>query len=242
MATVAVLFSLKENIITLSGTASLGCTNMPLAVKKKQERTIARCGNSVVLYLPKGYFMPGEKVNLDLEIDFDGNLKLALSKCIFHFNCEKLKAALQNNFKIVFDEADNEAKSFTAETGNLSINCISYTQELEPTYVTICRLFDGINSAETYTALDEFVQRLRQTCPDAYIEPEGNIDYVKIYKNPKKYHLENEIQSVEFLRKSGKKLDYSVIVKFNSKTHTLEAIMQTLECLRQKDEVLLAPP
>ncbi|MGD6935221.1 MAG: hypothetical protein ACQCN5_13555 [Candidatus Bathyarchaeia archaeon] len=212
---------------------------MPLAVKKKQERTIARCGNSAVLYLPKGYFIPGENVDLALEIDFDGNLKLTLTKCLFHFNLIKLKNALQKNFTITAEEFDEGARSFIAEAGNLTVNCMGYTQELEPTYVTACRRFDGVNSAETYTALTGFLAKLRQTCPDAYIEPEGNIDAVKIYKNPEKYHLENEVQAVEFLCKTGKHLDYSVIVKFNSKKHTFDEVVQVLDLLGQNDENLL---
>ncbi len=214
-------------------------TNMPLAVKKKQERTISRCGNSAVLYLPKGYFIPGENVNLDLAIDFDGNVKLTLKKCLFNFNCDKIRTALKKGFNIEHDETVDGIRNLNASAWNLSINCIGYTQELEPTYITICRLFDAINSAETYTGLTGFLEKLKVTCPDAYIEPEGNIDAVKIYTNPKKFHLENEVQAVELLRKTGKRLNYSVIVRFSSKKHTIDEVTQVLGLLSQNDDALL---
>jgi hypothetical protein len=213
---------------------------MPLAVKKKQQRTIARCGNSAVLYLPKGYFIPGENVDLGLEIDFDGNLKLTLKKCLYNFNCTLLKSALKG-FKIDQDAAEEGTVSFSAVNGNLMVNCVGYIQELEPTYVTVTRLFDAVNSSEVYTAIVGFVDKLRQTCPEAYIEAEGDIDAVKIFKNPQKYHLENEVQAVEFLRKTGKRLSYSVNVKFNSKHNKLDFITQILNLLSQSDAALLGP-
>jgi len=211
---------------------------MPLAVKKKQERTIARCGNSSVLYLPKGYFVPGETVTLDLDIDFDGNLKLTLKKCLFHFNCDKVKAELKG-FKIVQDETASETRNVKAIKGSLRVNCVSYMQELEPTYVTVCRLFNAVNSAEGYTALTGFLEKFKQTCPDAYIEPEGDIEAIKMFKDPKRYHLEDEFQAVEFLRKTGKRLNYAVVSRFNSKRQTFDCLMQVLDWLGQSDEVLL---
>ncbi len=212
---------------------------MPLAVKKKQERTIARCGNSIVLYLPKDYFIPGESVNLELEIDYDGNLQLSLKKCLFNFNCDTLKAELTKNFEITSDENECGARSLNAVKGNLSVDCTGSTVELEPTYVTVSRIFQLINSAESYTALTAFVDKLAQKIPGTYVEPEGDIDAVKIFKDPKKYNLENEIQAVDLLHKKGKRLDYMVILRFNSKRDTLKAVLQVLEQLSKNDEALL---
>lgn len=124
---------------------------MPLAVKKTQERAIARCGNSAVLYLPKEYFIPGETVNLDLQIDFDGNLKLTLKKCLFNFNCSKIKAAL-TEFKIDNDQTVDGTRSFNATKDAVSLDCSGFTRELEPTYITISRLFENVTSLEAYTS------------------------------------------------------------------------------------------
>jgi hypothetical protein len=211
---------------------------MPLAVKKTQERTIARCGNSAVLYLPKGYFIPGETVNLDLQIDFDGNLKLTLKKCLFNFNCNQIKAAL-TGFKIDNDQTVDGTRSFSATKDAVSLDCSGFTRELEPTYITISRLFENVTSLEAYAQLTNYVDVLMQKCPDAYIEPEGNIDTVKTYQDPKKHHLENEVQAFELLLKNEQKLDFSVIVKFNSKKHKIDAILEVLGQFGQNDEVLL---
>ena len=218
-----------------------GSIIMPLAVKKKQERKIARCGNSIVLYLPKDYFIPGESVNLDLEIDYDGNLKLTLKKCLFNFNCDTLKNELTKNFEITCDETEDGIRSLNVVKGNLSVDCTGSTVELEPTYVTVSRLFHAINSAEAYTALTVFVDTLAQKIPGAYVEPDGNIDAVKIYKDPKKYNLENEVQAVDLLHKKGKRLDFTVILRFNSKRDTLTDVLQVLEQLSKNDEALLKP-
>jgi hypothetical protein len=211
---------------------------MPLAVKKTQERTIARCGNSAVLYLPKGYFIPGETVNLDLQIDFDGNIKLTLKKCLFSFNCVKIKAAL-TDYQTDYDETVDGIRSFSAKKGCVSVDCSGSKRELEPTYVTVSRLFEDITSTQAYTLLIKFVNDFVQKYPDAYIEPEADIDAVKIFKNPQKYQLENEVQAVEFLLKSGRKLDYSVIVKFNSKKHVIDDVLKALGQLGQDDAFLL---
>lgn len=212
---------------------------MPLAVKKKQERTIARCGNSAVLYLPKEYFMPGEKVVVDMKIDFDGNIELTLRKRLFNFNSEEIKAALKNDFKMQCEAFPDGTQGFTAEKGALTVNCICAMQELEPTYVNVSRLFNSVNSAETYLALTAFVGKLAKKYLDVYIEPEGDIDAVNVFKDPKKNHLDDELQAVEFLQKSGKKLDYLVIMRFNSRRHTVDDVLAVLSQLSQSDEALL---
>ncbi len=212
---------------------------MPLAVKKKQDRTIARCGNSAVLYLPKGYFIPGENVKLDLEIDFDGNLKLTLKKCLFNFNCDQLKTKLAKTFEITSDEAQTGTRTVHAQKENFNVDCTCSTQELEPTYVNVSRIFRSVNSFEGYTALTVLVDKLARKFPGVYVEPEGDIDAVKIFKDPKKYHLESESQAVDLLRKKGKRLSYAVVLRVNSKRCSFKDVLQVLEQLSQSDETLL---
>jgi hypothetical protein len=208
-----------------------GATIMPSVVKKKQEREIARCGNSAVLYLPKGYFIPGETVNLNLEIDFDGKLKLTLKKNLFKFNCDKLKKELTKTFTIRCDKTEQGTRTVSAVKGNLSVDCTCSTQELEPAYVNVSRLFQGINSSEAFTSLTSFVEKLAQKYPGVFVEPEGDIDAVKVFKDPKKFSLENEVQAVDFLRKKGKRLNYAVVLRFNSKKDSFNDVMHVIEQL-----------
>jgi hypothetical protein len=214
---------------------------MPLAVKKKQDRAIARCGNSAVLYLPKGYFIPGENVKLDLEIDFDGNLKLTLKKCLFDFTCEQLKNKLEKTFEITSDEIQDGTRTVHAQKEDLNVDCTCSTQELEQTYVNVSRVFRSVNSFEAYTALTVLVNKLSRDFPGVYVEPDGDIDAVKIFKDPQKYHLESEFQAVDLLRKKGKRLNYAVVLRVNSKKCRLKDVLQVLEQLSQNDELLLGP-
>jgi hypothetical protein len=212
---------------------------MPMAVKTKQDRAIARCGNSAVLYLPKGYFIPGENVKLDIEIDFDGNLKLTLKKCLFNFNCNQLKTKLAKTFELTSDETQNGTRTVHAQKENLDVDCTCSMQELEPTYVNVSRIFRSVNSFEAYTALTVLVDKLASKFPGVYVEPDGDIDAVKIFKDPKKFHLENEFQAVDLLRKKGKRLNYSVVLRVNSKRCSLKDLLQVIEQLSQSDESLL---
>ena len=58
---------------------------MTLTIKEEKERVVSKGGNSSVLYLPREYFSPGERLNSQLEVDSEGNLENGLDKETLQF-------------------------------------------------------------------------------------------------------------------------------------------------------------
>jgi len=203
---------------------------MTLTIKKEQEQVVSRGGNSSVLYLPREYFTPGEKVHSQLEIDSDGNLKMVLTKKLFNFTCDGIKHLIGNNFTVEYDKMIAGSRIFSATQGDLSISCTKSTRDLEPTYLTVSKRFE-IKSLKEYAKITDCVKSLAKKGFDAYIESEGDLEAVNIYKNPQSYKLKDENEAVEALIDTGKKIEFSVIARFNSKKDNEDQIRTALNDL-----------
>jgi len=201
---------------------------MTLTIKKEEERTISKGGNSSLIYLPKEYFTPGEKVSSQLEIDPDGNLKMILTKRLFNFTCDTIKA-LVGNVNVEYDRIIAGTRIFSATQGNITLNCTKSTRDLEPTYVTVSKRLNQISSSKEYAEITDFAKRLTKKNFDAYIEPEGNLDSLNIYKNPQRYKLKDEFEAIDALQETGKKIEFSVVIRFNSKKNSEEQIKAALQ-------------
>jgi hypothetical protein len=200
-------------------------------LKKEQERVISRGGNSSILYLPREYFTPGEKINSQLEIDSDGNLKMVLTKRLFNFTCDNIKDLIGSHFLVEYDNVIAGNRIFSAAQGDLSISCTKSIRDLEPTYLTVSKRFE-IHSLKGYTKMADCVRSLTKKGFDAYIEPEGDLEAVNIYKNPQRYKLKDEKEAVEALIETRKKIEFSVVARFNSKKNNEEQISNVLNDLR----------
>jgi hypothetical protein len=102
---------------------------------------------------------------------------------------------------------------------------------LEPTYVSVSRRFDQILSVKDYTNLLNTLKRLLATNFDAYIEPEGDMEAVRIFKDPQRYKLKDEFEAIEALIGTGRKIGFSIIVRFNSKKNSLDQIKNAFKDL-----------
>jgi len=202
---------------------------LTLTIKEEKERVVSKGGNSSVLYLPREYFSPGEKVNSQIEIDSDGNLKMVLTKRLFNFSCNNVKALVEDHFKIEYDKTVAGTKVFSAIQDDLSLNCTKAPQELEPTYVSVSRRFDKVQSVKDYRILSNILKRLLGKNFDAYIEPEGDMEAVQIFKNPQRYKLKDECEAIEALNETGRKIGFSIIVRFNSKKNSTDQIKTALK-------------
>ena len=202
---------------------------MTLTIKEEKERVVSKGGNSSVLYLPREYFSPGEKVNSQLEIDSDGNLKMVLTKRLFNFSCNNVKALVEDYFNIEYDKTVAGTKVFSAIQGDLSLNCTKAQQELEPTYASVSRRFDQVQSAKDYRILSNILKRLLSKNFDAYIEPEGDVEAIQIFKDPQRYKLKDECEAIEALNETGRKIGFSIIVRFNSKRNNTDQIKTALK-------------
>ena len=208
---------------------SRGSVKLTLTVKEEQERIISKGGNTSLLYLPKEYFTPGEKVNSQLEIDSDGNLKMVLTKNLFNFTCDNINTLIGTKFNVEFDKTIAGTRIFSATQNSLTLNCTKSTRDLEPTNVTVSKQFNKIHSPDDYLKLKDFVKKLTKKDFEAYIEPEGDLDSLNIYKNPQRYKLKDESEAIEALNATGKKIGFSLIIRFNSKKNTAEQIKDALK-------------
>lgn len=202
---------------------------MTLTFEKEKERVVSKGGNSSVLYLPKEYFAPGEKLNSRLEIDADGNLRMILTKRLFNFTCNSIKSLVEKDFNVEYDKAVAGTKIFSATKGTLSLNCTKSPQELEPTYVAISRCFDQVQSVKEYKALMTVLKGLVAKDFDAYLEPEGDMEALRILKDPQRYKLKDECEAIEALNATGRKIGFSLIVRFNSKKDNVDQVRTALK-------------
>lgn len=198
-----------------------------MIIRKEEERTISKGGNASLLYLPKEYFTPGEKVTSQLEIDPDGNLKMVLTKRLFNFTCDTIKA-LFANATVEYDKTIADTRIFSATHGNVTLNCTKSTRDLEPTYVTISKRYEEIAFSKEYRKLIDFLKGLTIKNFDAYLEPEGDLDSLNIYKNPQRYQLKDVFEAIDALNATGRKIGFSLVIRFNSKKNSTEQIRSAL--------------
>jgi len=199
----------------------------------KEERNISRGGNSPVLYLPRKYFAPGEKVNFRLLIDH-GNVQVVLTKSLYNFTCDSIKESVGKKFNVEYDKTIAGVHVFNAIRGDLSLNYTQSTHDLEPAYVTVSRRFNKIESKKDYARLLKSIEELKSRNFDAYLEPEGDLDSLSVYKEPERYGLKDESDAVEVLRKTGKRLDFSIVVRFNNRKNNMDEINLALKELQLK--------
>ena len=202
---------------------------MTLTIKEEKERVVSKGGNSSILYLPREYFSPGERLNSQLEIDSEGNLRMVLTKRLFNFSCNNVKALVEDHFNVEYDKIVAGTKVFSATQGDLSLNCTKAPQELEPTYVSLSRRFDQIQSVKDYRIPSNILKRLLAENFDAYIEPEGDMEAIQIFKDPQRYKLKDECEAIEALNETGRKIGFSIIIRFNSKKNNIEQIKTALK-------------
>jgi hypothetical protein len=55
------------------------------------------------------------------------------------------------------------------------------------------------------------------------------LDSLDIYKNPQRYKLKDESEALEALNATGKKIGFSLIIRFNSKKNTADQIKDALK-------------
>ena len=156
---------------------------------------------------------------------------MVLTKKLFNFTCDSIKDVVGNNFKVEYDQTIAGNRIFSATQGDLVVSCTKSTRDLEPTYLTIAKRFE-IQSPKDYEQLTECAKRITKKGFETYIEPEGNLETINVYKNPQKYNLKDEHEAIDALIGTGKKTEFSVVVRFNSKKNNEEQIKRALNDFR----------
>lgn len=204
-----------------------------MTIKKEEERIVSKGGNASLLYLPKEYFTPGEKINSQLEIDPEGNLKMVLTKRLFNFTCDTIKELFEeNNTNVEYDRTIADTRIFSATQGNITLNCTKSMRDLEPAYVTVTRRYEQVKSPQEYDQLVEFMDGLLKCNLDVYLEPEGDLESLNVYKTPQKYKLKDQSEAIDALNATDRKIGFSLIIRFNSKSNTEEQIKSAIEQLK----------
>lgn len=206
-------------------------TGLTLTIKKEEERTISKGGNASLLYLPKEYFTPGEKITSQLQIDPDGNLKMVLTKRLFNFTCDNIKELFGDTATVEYDKTIADTRIFSVTQGNITLNCTKSMRELEPTYVTVTKRYKQVKSPQEYDKIVEFMDGLLKRNFDAYLEPEGDLEALNVYRNPKRYNLEDKTEVIDALNATGHKIGFSLIIRFNSKRNTEKEIKSAIRQL-----------
>jgi len=205
---------------------------LPYLVLKRKRARINRGGNSPILYLPTKYFTPGEEVDFQLMLH-DDKVELILTKRLYKFIIDNIREIIGRDFDIEYDKIVANVQVFNAISGNVSL---SYTQSIDentkPARITVSRHFDNVESRKNYLLVFDLADELKKKGFDAYVEPVGDLDSLNVYREPKRYGFKNEFDAIEALRKTGKKLGFSVIVRFDNEKNTIHEVKSALRELQ----------
>ena len=67
---------------------------------------------------------------------------------------------------------------------------------------------------------------------DVYLDPEGDLESLNVYKNPQKYKLKDRSEAVDALNATNRKIGFSLVIRFNSKRNTEEQIKSAIKQLK----------
>jgi hypothetical protein len=208
----------------------------PLILKKKRAR-ISKGGNSPIIYLPTKYFSPDDEVDLELMLR-DDKIELILTKRLYKFTIDDIKEIVGKDFVIEYDKIVAGVQVFNAISGNVSL---SYTQSIDentkPARITVSRLFDNVESREDYLLVFNLADELEKKGFDVYVEPIGDLDSLSIYREPKRYEFNNEFDAIQALRKTGKELGFSVVVRFDNEKNSIHEVKSALGELQLRHRV-----
>ena len=186
-----------------------------------EERTIARTGGTAAAYIPKelrNYISIGDIVNIRGRIEGD-KIVMIISKRLFK---------LFQHFKNTKEETIGDVEIFQTNNNEISI---SYTKNLlettSPGYITVKKVFQNIDFKK-YNDLLKTSKKLEEF--DVIIRPEGDLDTIKLLRNPNSYQITMK-QAFTALEKAKKKISFSVVIRLNSRDNTVEHLQSAIKSL-----------
>jgi len=202
------------------------------SLKEKVCTRVSRGGNSPILYLPKKFFSPGDKVDCILAIDH-GQIELVLTKSLYNFTIDAMRDLARTlRFSIVYNKTIAGVHVFDATHDDTSLSYTESIDGLEPARIAVSRHFGKVNSKKEYSRILTIVDKLKHEGFDVYLEPEGDLDSINVFNDPKRYELKDQSEAIEALRKSGKELELSAIVRFSNEKDNVKEIDSALKELR----------
>ena len=196
-----------------------------------EERTIARTGGTAAAYIPKelrNYISIGDIVNIRGRIEGD-KIVMIISKRLFKFDLDDIKKILlKYDFKNTKEETIGDVEIFQTNNNEISI---SYTKNLlettSPGYITVKKVFQNIDFKK-YNDLLKTSKKLEEF--DVIIRPEGDLDTIKLLRNPNSYQITMK-QAFTALEKAKKKISFSVVIRLNSRDNTVEHLQSAIKSL-----------
>lgn len=202
------------------------------SLKEKVCARVSRGGNSPILYLPKKFFSPGDKVDCIWAID-RGRIELILTKNLYNFTIDAMRDLAHTlRFSIEYDKTIADVHVFDATHDDTSLSYTESVDGLEPARIVISRHLGKVNSKKEYSRMLTIVDKLKHEGFDAYLEPEGDLDSINVFNDLERYGLKDQSEAIEALRKSGKELEFSAIVRFSNEKDNVNDIDSALKELR----------
>jgi len=212
----------------LKGRASLKESSL----KEKVCARVSRGGNSPILYLPKKFFSPGDKVNCIWAIDH-GQIELILTKSLYNFTIDAMRDLAHTlRFSIEYDKTIADVHVFDATYDNTSLSYTESVDSLEPARIAVSRHFGKVDSKKEYLRILTIVDKLKHKGFDVYLEPKGDLDSINVFNDLKRYGLKDQSEAIEALRKTGKELEFSAIVRFSNDKDNVKEIDSAIKELR----------
>ncbi|HEX9845860.1 MAG TPA: hypothetical protein VGA92_05285 [Candidatus Nitrosotenuis sp.] len=189
-----------------------------------QERKIAAGGGSKLFYLPKetgDYLQIGDTIVLSVIIE--GNeLKIVGTKQLFYFGVKQIRDLIKEfGFETKYDKNVENIVVLDAAKGNLSLN---YTQNLhkkiEQAHITVAVELNNV-SYGSYKKISRLGAQLGKF--NVIIRPQGDLDTINLLKDSGHYKLDGK-KAFEVLKKAGKKIGVSVVLRFNNKQNEIEDV------------------
>ena len=202
---------------------------MVTTVVQEEERRIAKGGGTAVLYIPKKCFAPGDIVRVEVTI-VDNQIKLTAEKRLYNFDLDDIRGlAKQYGFTTEYDKelADTLVFNVVRRDGI----SLSYTQSrrevMAPGYVALSRKVQDL-TPETYRHVNGLAKDLKRF--DVLVRTGGDLDTINMLKDPGRYKLKQDA-AIELIRKSGKKVGLSFVVRFDNKKNRLDEVRSALDQL-----------
>ena len=203
-----------------------------------EERRIAKSGGTAVLYVPKEYFAPGDTVRVEVTI-VDNQIKLTAEKKLYNFDLGDIRSlAKQYDFTTEYDKELADMLVFNAiRRDGLSL---SYTQSrreaMAPGYVALSRKLQDL-TPEAYRHANSLTKDLKEF--DVLARTEGDLDTINMLKEPERYKLKQD-EAIELIRKSGKKVGLSLVVRFDNRKNKLDEVRSAIDQLTKLETKLTA--
>ena len=206
-------------------------SSVQISIEDKK-RTISKTGGTAAMYVPKElreFLGVGDSVKITAKIE--GNkIVMTVSKSLFNFGLNEVKNLLDNHdFKIKKEETIGDVNIFQADNEDISL---SFTKNLfektAPSYITVKKSFSNLDFKKYGDVLKK-VEKLKDQF-DVIMRPEGDLDTVKVLRNPESYKVDIK-KAFTVLKNANKKIGFGIVIRLNNKKNRIDELKSSLEIL-----------